>query len=223
VGRIWRLLERRKRDQGFTLIELVIAMSIFGLLMAITYSVLTSVQRQTSRTLATSDDVAQVRLALQQIDRQVRSGNVLYSPANEVTALTGTPDCYSFTVAPSAVPNAGNCMRVYTQANGDNRCVQWRIRGGELATRSWAPDAPSGVSSWRVVAHNIVNTNSTGPAAFSLQGATTSYGARLVDIHVLVRTAGSTAAPVEVTTSLAGRNTEYGFDPGTCSPPPPSS
>jgi len=213
----------REQDHGFTLVELAVAMSIFGLLMTITYSVLTSVQSGTSRTIATSDEVAQVRLALQQIDRQIRSGNVLYSPANEATALTGTPDCYSSTLAPSVAPNAGNCMRVYTQANGDNRCVQWRIRGGDLATRSWAPDAPSGATSWRTVAHDIVNTDDVGPAAFSLQGATTSYGSRLVSIDLLVNSAGMTAAPVQVTTALAGRNTEYGFDPGTCSPPPPST
>jgi hypothetical protein len=198
--------------------------------MTITYSILTSVQHQTTDTIALSDNVGQARLALQQIDRQVRSGNVLYSPANEASDQTnGTAGCYGFTIAPSTVGNAGNCMRVYTQANGDNRCVQWRVSGGDLATRSWPPDwqVSGGVTGWRTVARNIVNTDdvnsATQPPAFLLQGATSSYGTRLVDIVFQVKSTDQNGQPVTVQTALSGRNTQYGYDPSVCTPVPASS
>ena len=215
---ISRLRDQRDNDGGFTLIEMTVVMSIFGLLMAITYSVLGGIQTQTTRDLKKSDDVGQVRVALEQIDRQVRSGNVLYSPANEVTSLTGVPDCYA------SGTDAGNCMRVYTRANGNNRCVQWRITGGKLESRSWPTDwqTNGGVSDWRTVASNVVNTDASSTPGFVLQGTTSDYGARLVDIKIEVQNQGE-QTPVTVESSLAGRNTEYGYDPSVCSPVPASS
>ena len=206
----------RRDDDGVTLVELLISMAIFSLIIAMTYSVLITIQRQTKDTTARADTVADARLALQQIDRQVRSGNVLYSPANE----TGTTGCTATTVAPSLTANAGNCMRIYTQANGDQRCVQWQVTGGVLRSRSWSPTWTTDglVTDWGVVAHNTVNTSTEPP--FILQGGSTAYGSRLVDIELRVNAPGSKGLPVDVTSSLSGRNTAYGYDPGICSPVP---
>lgn len=195
------LLQRRRHgaDQGVTLVELLISMGIFGLALAMTYTVLLSVQAQTRDTTSRADSVGNARIALQQIDRQVRSGNVLYNPASESLPLS---------------------MRIYTQANGDQRCVQWQVTGGKLRTRSWSPTWQTDglVSTWAVVAHDVVNTASTPP--FALQGGSTAYGSRLVDISLLVKSPTSKGKPVDVTSSLSGRNTAYGYDPGVCSPIP---
>ncbi len=207
---------RRNEDSGVTLVELLISMTIFSIVIALTYSVLITIQRQTKDTTARADTVGDARLALQQIDRQVRSGNVLYSPANE----TGTTGCTATTVAPSVTANAGNCMRIYTQANGEQRCVQWQVASGVLRSRSWSPTWTTDglVSDWAVVAHNAVNTVSSPP--FILQGGSTAYGSRLVDIELRVKAPDSEGAPVNVTSSLSGRNTAYGYDPGIGSPVP---
>jgi prepilin-type N-terminal cleavage/methylation domain-containing protein len=213
------LLTRRVRhsgDSGVTLVELLISMTIFSIVIALTYSVLFTIQRQTKDTTARADAVGDARIALQQIDRQVRSGNVLYSPANE----TGTAGCTASTVAPSVTPNAGNCMRIYTQANGEQRCVQWQVAAGVIRSRSWSPtwETDGLVSDWAVIAHNTVNTTASPP--FILQGGATAYGSRLVDIELRIKNPESKGAPVNVTSSLSGRNTAYGYDPGICSPVP---
>lgn len=207
---------RRSGDDGVTLVELLISMTIFSIVIALTYSVLLTIQRQTKDTTARADSVGDARVVLQQIDRQVRSGNVLYSPANEI----GTTGCTATTVAPSLTPNAGNCMRIYTQANGDQRCVQWQVTGGVVRSRSWSPtwETDGLVSDWAVTAHNTVNTASSPP--FILQGGATAYGSRLVDIELRIKNPQSKGAPVNVTSSLSGRNTAYGYDPGICSPVP---
>jgi len=48
-----------------------------------------------------------------------------------------------------------------------------------------------------------------------LQGPSTNYGSRLVDIHLTIRPTTSDK-PTLVQSSLAGRNTLYGYDPGVC-------
>ncbi len=190
---------RAAGDQGTTLAELLISMMIFSVALAMVYSVLITVQRQTKDSTARADAVGNARLALAQIDRQVRSGNVLYNPASETLPLS---------------------MRVYTQANGDQRCVQWQVYNGKLRSRSWSTTWQTDglVSAWAVVARDVVNTTATPP--FALQGGSTAYGSRLVDITLRVKNAESGGKPINVTSSLSGRNTAYGYDPGVCSPVP---
>jgi hypothetical protein len=107
-------------------------------------------------------------------------------------------------------------MRVYTQANGQQRCVQWRIHDSALQVRSWEP-APNPVGSdWAVVAREIRNTDTHVP--FFRPAA---YGERLIDITLLVDEDPDTGAPpIEVTSSLSGRNTAYGYDEDVCLPLP---
>jgi type II secretory pathway pseudopilin PulG len=178
------------------LIELLVSMLIFSVVMAGVYTVLITVWRQTSQQTARADAVGEARLALAEIDRQVRSGNVLYDT---------TADPLS--------------MLVYTQANNDRRCMQWQVASGVLRSRSWAPPPPStppAASPWAVVARNVVNTTST--PAFTLQ--TAAYGSRLVDISLLVEPTRGSGPPIAVTSSLSGRNTAYGYDQGVCGPAP---
>jgi len=105
--------------------------------------------------------------------------------------------------------------------------VQWQVDTSthRLRTRSWAPDwaqTGTGVSDWQTVAYDIVNTSSQLP--FSLQGPTSSYGTRLVNVDLFAQvTAQKGGKPVEITSQLSGRNTLYGYDPGVCSPIPPTS
>ena len=192
-------IRRQDGERGTTLVELLISMTIFSVALAMTYMVLITVQKQTKDQTSRADSVGNARIALAQIDRQVRSGNVLYNPASETLPLS---------------------MRVYTQANGDQRCVQWQVYNGKLRTRSWSPTWQTDglVSGWAIVAHDVVNTTATPP--FALQGGSTAYGSRLVDIALLVKSPTAGGKPINVTSSLSGRNTAYGYDPGVCSPIP---
>jgi len=49
-------------------------------------------------------------------------------------------------------------------------------------------------------------------------GSDNPVRSRLIDVRLLVGTSGK---PVEVQSSLSGRNTEYGYDPNVCNPIPP--
>ena len=204
-----------RRDDGFTLIETAVVMVVFGLAIAMVMQSLIRTQRLTNDLSATADSVSEVRQALAQIDRQIRSGNVLYSPANEPTALGCT----------AIGTNAGSCMRVYTQANGAERCVQWQVLADPahpgtdlLRSRSWSPawQIDGLVTDWGTVARGLQPTAS---APFTLQGADTPYSSRLLDVHLEAWDARR-QAPTLIESSLSGRNTNYGYDPGQCSPQP---
>lgn len=207
--------ERPDAEAGLTLIELLVAMSLFMGVIAGVYGVLITVQRQDVDIAGREQTLGEARIGVMQMDRQIRSGNLLYSPVNETVPS-------SCQVGVTVGVDSGPCMRIYTQANGVQKCVQWHldVPAQVLRTRSWSAtwqtDGLTG--DWAVVARGV-----QPGSAFTLQGGSTAYGSRLVDILLRVRDPRSTGAVQDVQTSLSGRNTQYGYDAGVCLPVPPSA
>ena len=193
-------------EQGFTLVELMVTTMLLGIVMSVIFAALVSVEHAMATADLRSQSNDQVRLAVNDIDRMVRSGNVLYDPAAETLQNSGVAPGYS--------------LRIYTQANGNERCVQWRVIAGVLESRAWTQtwQVDGQVTGWRNVADHIVNTT----APFSLD-PNAAYGNRLVDIDLLANRSTSSAsnvASVEIKASVTGRNTEFGYDPAVCSTVP---
>ena len=193
-------------ESGFTIIEITVTVMLLTIVMAVIFGALVSLQRTITTTDQRGQTNDQVRLAANDIDRMVRSGNVLYDPAGETLANSGVAPGYS--------------MRIYTQANGNERCVQWRVFNGSLQTRAWTTTWQQDgiVTGWRDVADHIVNT--TPP--FSLD-ANAAYGGRLVDLDLKANAGtgpASNVGTVEVKMSVTGRNTQYGYDPVVCNTVP---
>lgn len=211
--------DRSRDDEGFTLVEMLVSMIVFGIAIAMVYTALIKVQSYTTDVQGSADANSELRQAVAVIDRQVRSGNVLYSPANETTPSTCTP----------SGTDAGTCMRVYTQANGLERCVQWQVIADSahpgtqlLRSRSWSPEWQSdgNFTAWKTEARGLVGTPSTAP--FTLQGAVNAYSSRYLVVRFEARDPRRGDHPAVITSSLSGRNTNYGYDGGMCNPAPPS-
>ncbi|HEY4752552.1 MAG TPA: type II secretion system protein [Candidatus Limnocylindrales bacterium] len=206
-----------RSDRGFTMVELLVSMMIFSICIVMVTSALILVVRKYNDVQKTADAESTLRLAVAQIDRQVRSGNVLYTPAGETTTgCTG-----------DAATNSGTCMRIYTQANGVQKCVQWQVLDDTahpgtklLRSRSWDPawTTTGDVSAWGVVAHGL-KLDSTNP--FRLEGASTPYKERLLDVRLLALDS-RTGRTITVQESLSGRNTSYGYSGTDCTPVPPA-
>lgn len=205
-------------EEGFTLIELLICMAVFSVAMIIVTKAVTRVQVYARDAQGSADANSEARQALADIDRQVRSGNVLYSPANETSPSTCT----------AVGTDAGTCMRVYTQANGLERCVQWQVLSDPavagtsiIRSRSWSPtwQTDGNYTAWATKARGLVGTASGPP--FKLQGAATSTSSRFLVVQFEARDPRRPGAAVLLTSSLSGRNTNYGYDAGLCSPAPP--
>jgi type II secretory pathway pseudopilin PulG len=192
----------RRGEGGSSLPELLVVIGLLGVVLSMVLAVLVSFQRTENTVNIRSQTNDQARLAAEQIDKQVRSGNVLYDPA-----LEGSN-------AGSGIA-AGFSMRIYTQANGVERCVQWRVTGGSLQARSWSQgwQTDHQVSGWRTVATNIVN--GAGSPPFSLD-TTTGFGSRLINVDLFANVRSDTGSNVEAKVSVTGRNTQYGYDPVVC-------
>jgi prepilin-type N-terminal cleavage/methylation domain-containing protein len=205
-----RMVPGRSDDSGMTLVELLVAMIIFGVAMSMILTATILAVQVKEEVLQSASAVTQLRQSLQVIDRQVRSGNVLFNPGAETVPNTCTG---------SVATRSGTCMRIYTQADGVPLCFQWQVvdQGvgkSILRSRSWAPGGTS--SAWATVATGLtVNGN-----PFMLEGAATPYSERLVRVNLLAYDERQ-GKDVAVDSSLTGRNTTYGFDAGQCTPVPP--
>jgi type II secretory pathway pseudopilin PulG len=209
---------RRRRDEsGVTLVELVVVTGLLGVILAMVAGVLVSVQNSLVSQSNRSSSNDQARLAAEQLDREIRSGNVLYDPNNGYYCqFSPQPSgCAATDTANSITP--GQSLLIYTQANAPTRegsglpgerCVQWRIaydsaRGyNELQRREWTINASS-PSNWRVVADHIVNQTGSSPA-FAVDPLK-----RIVNVSLLVNQNASSGGNARVDLSVEGRNTIY--------------
>ena len=207
----------RHGESGSTLVELLVSMILFATAMALIMGAALQVMRVTKESEGAADATFQTRQALALIDRQVRSGNVLFSPADEALHTTTCLDLGA---------NQGSCMRIFTQSNGSEKCVQWQIAADgagiyNLMMRSWSPtwQSTGGVSSWEVVSRNL-RQPTAGSAPFTLDvGPGGIYGERLLRVH-LVAINPVSGKDVPLDASISGRNTTYGYTGGECLPVP---
>src|ERR1043166_4048280 len=95
-------------------------MLLLSIVVVVFGTTLVAVQRAAVKEEAQSQTLNQARLALEQLDRQIRSGNVLYDPAAEGSSQQTCSGCAAYYT-----------VRVYTQANADDTstyyCTLWKI------------------------------------------------------------------------------------------------
>lgn len=116
--------ETSRRDAGFTFTELVVTMAVVAVVMPLVLGFAVASQRNATGTISAANAVGDARLALQDIDREVRSGaapvRVDGSPGSDVQAFG-----FYTAFAPDGTLAA------------QPRCVQYRIVSGVLRTRSF--------------------------------------------------------------------------------------
>ncbi|MCA1727149.1 MAG: hypothetical protein LC722_05720 [Actinobacteria bacterium] len=188
---------------------MLITISLLAVVSVIFLSIMGSVQQGIGRQTDRSNDNDQARLAIQELDREIRSGNVLYDPGAETAPFT---PYYT--------------LRIYTQTNANtrtpgNRCVQWRITSSQLQRRDWSTTNPVGtVSGWRVIADDVVNV-AQGVRPFVLD-TDPSKGGRIVNVTIVTQSSARSGSPVRISASVSGRNTSYGYPTTVCATVPPA-
>ena len=78
-------------ERGASLLEVTTTTAILGLVLAIFFSVAVSLQTAVGREEGRVRRTDEARLALAQLDREIRSGNVLYDPATEKKTASTRP------------------------------------------------------------------------------------------------------------------------------------
>lgn len=200
-----RSASRRLSDErGMTLVELIVAMAILSIVMLVMTTTLSSIQRA-----VVEEDVRmrlndEARLAVQSIDRLVRSGNILYDPVDE----SGN-DPYGAAT--------GYLFRIYTQAEQSTgqsaRCAIWLLNDEQqLLYRTWPVLEPENASTWQVVADSVVNRDLNTPP-FTLDAAGRTIA---VNFYINPDLAHRPQATQVVSASLTGRNTSFGYPVQLC-------
>lgn len=129
----------RRRSAGFTLVEMMIATSVSGVLASIAYPGYSSVMQKLRRT-----DALVSMIQVQQAQERWRSGNGRYGSLAEVGA-EGVVAGRSYTFSVDAISASG--YEVLAAATGaqarDSLCRYMRlvVDGGNVSTRSGATDA----------------------------------------------------------------------------------
>ncbi len=215
-------------ERGLSLTELLISMTIFSILMGIVMSVMITLTNMSRDSVARTQAIQEARLGLSQIDRQVRSGNVILDPADEDPDDSGVPPFFS--------------MRIHTQAGGVATCAQWRVIDhdsdtfGDLEFRTWTPGLPLTATPWSPVAHNLISMDvapasaadidvddpETWPPFWVNSEASGNTEAQYVSITLRLKDPGekNDSKPTSISTTITGRNTVFSVPSTACSPVP---
>lgn len=152
-------------DAGTTLIELLVAMVIMAVVGALFAGTIVQVYRVGNTVDTTTQAQAQVRLAVQRLDREVRYAYGITTPTTVAQAAADSGTWY--------VEFLG-----VDKQSGARVCSQLRLKTGQLFERDWPPGTQqSAGQGWTALASDIDMTsfatpaNPGGPVPFDLQAA----------------------------------------------------
>lgn len=176
-------------DAGFTVVELLVAMIIFGSILGVAGGAVLSVTRATVSAARTSTQLDQARAITNLLERQVRSASAINRPA------TSGSNVY---------------LEFEQDVAGQQACVQWVLRRstGTLAMRIWATGENGNhtPSQWRTFATNVVNTPAQEPFTFSPAGESAAHQR----LGILLRQSSDGAPVTTSELTMSARNTsEY--------------
>ena len=128
---------RKKSDAGFTMIDVLVSMTVMLVVMAVATAGISSMYRAANAVDAKSVAQSQLGLALQRLDREIRYAQ-------------GISDEYRVD---------GDWYVDFLAVQGTQRqCIQLRLAGGQLAQRTWAYDVtPLNRTAWRPLAGGITS------------------------------------------------------------------
>lgn len=123
------LRERSADDRGFTLVEMIVAISMFSILIGLTMPAVLSARQSTDTSKQLNDANEEARLALNRMSRELRQ-------ASEISAAT------LFTTGPYAAPGYVRAITFGVDFNG-NGTIDPAAVDAEVLTYRFVPD-PSG-------------------------------------------------------------------------------
>lgn len=131
----------RKGDEaGMTLVELLVAMGVLTVLMAVSLAAIVSMSRSTVRIQAVSDSTDELRILFQRLDKEVRYASTINAPVQ-------SGDDYYVEYLVEA-----------TAGDGASQCIQWRYVPAEkvIQRREW-PLNTAETTQWVSVVSDVRN------------------------------------------------------------------
>lgn len=183
------------RESGLTLVELVVAMSIFTIVLSIYFGALISMSHTTVRAQDGVDASDALRATFNTLDHQVRYATSINWP------VTGSSGAWYVELEATNLPNGEKPM-----------CYQWRLNPttNVLSMRTWKEDGVSSVSAWHEVSRDVKTGNVAGGVAASPFVFTAAHDAVLrqsLNVHLVVDGPGTSKLADQATTFIARNST----------------
>jgi prepilin-type N-terminal cleavage/methylation domain-containing protein len=191
---------RPDEQSGFSLIELMVVLAVMGVILTAFVGLLGSVQRGMVRETNRSSTMDQARLAIEAIDREVRSASVMCLSA------TGTPAVYTLSVysrsAYDATTTTMHWIRYRLQTQYQRLQRQQSMSTGPILSAATWP------STWHTLATGIVNSTNPFSLDASAQYVSTSGLSRLLNLNLIVNsnTGDDASSDVTLNSAIAIRN-----------------
>ena len=178
-------------DDGFTVIELMAAMAIFAVFLAVVMSSILSITRASTKVQVTARSASAELSAFQRMDREIRYSDSVNYPG--VGAPSG--DMYIEFRTPAS-----------STKNNITLCTQWRydLSSRSLQLRFWN-DGASPTSNWQTVVTNVANDGgATYP--FNMLPATNS-GSTMQQLVLTIDAGNTVVKGAAIQSTFVARNT----------------
>lgn len=166
------ILERQRRERGFSLVELMVSLSIFSIVMTLSVGTLLVLIDANAKAQALSSAMTNITFALDSMTRNIRTGSNFHcTSASASTLTTGSlpnsdsiQDCAGGNTALVFTPGQDLTTRIAYRFNSTAGSIEQRIDRG--AAGSWVPitstQLPVGVtiSTVRFVVEGVQDTTS---------------------------------------------------------------
>jgi prepilin-type N-terminal cleavage/methylation domain-containing protein len=180
----------RSSDAGMSLIELIVAMGIFSIVVAIFMAGLVTMTRNTVRAEVTADAADSVRRVFQRLDKQLRYADAINLPGAGASGAQ-----YVEFQTPATV-----------SASGVTMCTQWRWVPSteQVEARVW-PAASATLPAWSVVATHVVADATATHYPFEVLLATPEHPRQSMKLSLLLESEAS-AGQVSTQSLFVARN-----------------
>jgi prepilin-type N-terminal cleavage/methylation domain-containing protein len=185
---------RRGDDRGFTLVELLVAMGIFSIVLAIAFSAIAEMTRNVRKAQGLADATDVSRRIFLRMDKQVR-----YASAVNSATLVGS-DWY---------------LEYQTALASGTTCSQWRLVDAtdQLQVRSWTPSGTAAITvpAWTTIASGVVNRPTVAAEKpFTMVPADGTWSKQRLTVITRVRAGGQPSSTVSSETTFVAVNSSGG-------------
>jgi type II secretory pathway pseudopilin PulG len=196
---VLRDLRQDRRDEGMTLIELIVAIGIFTLVLIVFMGGVVMMTRGTVRADVTAASGDSTRLAFQRMEREVR-----YAESVNYPGVGGGGRRYVEFRTGAAVSSTGYAM-----------CTQWRWdpATGDLQSRTWRDVPTPTVPSWTTLITDVLADDAHTAQQYPFQVLAADKSKNQPRQRLVLRlSVGSTTAEVGVAseTTFVARNSSTG-------------
>ncbi|WP_175987805.1 prepilin-type N-terminal cleavage/methylation domain-containing protein [Microbacterium tenebrionis] len=182
----------REHERGYSLIELIIAMGIFSIFLAMFIGGIVAVSRATNDARTDAQTSSAIGISLQRLERSVRYADAINRP--------GTVGHRAYVEWRTSAVSA---------SSGVETCSQLRYNSddGTVALRTWKASASPATGTWGVILRDVRGAaTTTYPfSVVAAAGGISNYQG--LTVHVIAGTSDS--AGTETTTTIYAKNSSF--------------